>query len=49
MSNYRPISILPFFAKLMEKEIGNRLRSYIEITEILYPHQFGFRPGHSVD
>ena len=49
MSNYRPISILPFFAKLMEKAISNRLRSYIEKAAILYPNQFGFRPGHSVD
>ena len=49
MSNYRPISILPFFAKLMEKAISNRLRSYIEKAATLYPNHFGFRPGHSVD
>jgi len=33
----------------MEKDISNRLRSYIERTAILYPQQLGFRSGHSVD
>src|SRR6218665_3900001 len=49
MSNYRPISILSFFAKIMEKAMSNRLTNYIEKIAILYPHQIGFRPGYSTD
>ena len=33
----------------MEKAMNNRLTNYIEKTAILYPHQFGFRPGYSTD
>lgn len=48
-TNYRPISILPYFAKIMEKSMCTRLNSYIEKFELLYPGQFGFRSGHSTD
>src|SRR6218665_1632151 len=30
VSNYRPISILPYFSKILEKTMYNRLYSYIE-------------------
>ena len=47
VSNYRPISILPFFSKLFERVIYDRLFSYIKQKNILYPFQHGFQPGHS--
>src|SRR6218665_3092141 len=43
MTNYRPISVLPYTAKLMEKAIANRLTAYVEKLELLSPMQFGFR------
>src|SRR6218665_1820734 len=47
VSNYRPISILPYFSKILEKLMYNRLYSYIEKLNILSPFQHGFRHGHS--
>src|SRR6218665_3180870 len=49
MTNYRPISVLPFTAKLMEKAIANRLTAYVEKLELLSPMQFGFRKHHSTE
>ena len=47
VTNYRPI--LPYFAKITEKAMSNRLTDYIEKISVLYPLQFGFRTGHSTD
>ena len=47
INNYRPISILPFFSKLFERVMYDRLLSYIKHKDILYPFQHGFQPGHS--
>ena len=41
--NYRPISVLSNFSKLLEKAMHHRLYSYLEELDILYPLQFGFR------
>jgi len=45
--NYRPISLLPNFSKILEKVMSNRLTHYLESNEILCKEQFGFRKGHS--
>src|ERR1043165_8156647 len=47
VSNFRPISILPFFSKLFERVMYDRLYSFISQSKILYPLQHGFQPGHS--
>ena len=47
ISNYRPISVLPCFSKLLERIMHNRLYSYIVNEKILYSKQFGFRKGLS--
>ena len=44
--NYRPISILPAFSKIIEKLVYKRLMSYLCDHNILYQYQFGFRPNH---
>jgi len=49
MTNYRPISVLPFTAKLREKTIANRLTAFVEKLELLSPMQFGFRKHHSTE
>ena len=47
VSNYRPISVLPFFSKFFERLIYNRMSSFIVKHNVLYSLQFGFREGHS--
>ena len=45
-SNYRPISILSSFAKLIEKIVCWQLMNYLNHNELLYQHQYGFRGKH---
>jgi hypothetical protein len=45
--NYRPISLLPNFGKILEKLILKRLTLFEEANEILSLNQFGFRGQHS--
>lgn len=49
INNYRPICILPFFSKVIEKILYKRLMSYFKKFDLLSPHQFGFRPGFSTE
>ena len=49
MNNYRPISLLSVFNKLLEKLMYNRLASFLEKNEILFHGQFGFRSNHSTN
>ena len=46
-NNYRPISLLPAFSKLLEKLMYNRLLSFINKHKIVYKHQYGFRKNHT--
>ena len=43
MSNYRPIAILPVFAKILEKIINHRLYDFLQNKNFLTDNQFGFR------
>jgi len=47
LSNYRPISILPYFSKIFEKLMYDRLFAFVNHKNLLYPLQHGFQPGHS--
>lgn len=49
IGNYRPISVLNVFSKILEKVMYERLISYVEATQILYNRQFGFRKGCSTE
>ena len=49
MNNYRPISLLSVFNKLLEKLMYNRLASFLEKNEILFHGQFSFRSNHSTN
>ena len=49
ISNYRPISVLPCFSKILERVMYNRLYKYLTDQKILRPQQFGFRKGHSTE
>ncbi len=43
MGNYRPISILSSFRKIIEKIMKERLSKFLDFNNILYNHQYGFR------
>lgn len=47
LGNYRPISVLPYFSKLIERAMYNRLYDYVTKMNILYLNQHGFQAGHS--
>ena len=49
LSNYRPISVLSCFSKILERIMCNRLYQYLTENKILYPKQFGFQTGHSTE
>ena len=42
ISNYRPMSVLPCFSKMLEKIMYSRLYKYLTIEKILYHKQLGF-------
>ena len=46
-TNYRPISLLSIFNKLLEKLMHHRLYSFLNKYNIFCKHQFGFRENHS--
>lgn len=45
--NYRPVSIVPIFSKIIESLMHNQLYSYFENHNLLSKSQFGFRVGRS--
>ena len=47
LSNYRPISVLSCFSKILERIMYNRLYTYLAESNILFNKQFSFRAGHS--
>ena len=47
LNNYRPISLLPAFSKLLEKLVHKKLYSFLTAENLLYKHQYGFRQKHS--
>ena len=46
-SNYRLVSVLPCFSKILERLIFNSCMDYISKNNLLNEKQFGFRPNHS--
>ena len=46
-NNYRPISLISVFAKILERLMYNRLLKFINKNQIFNKHQFGFRDKHS--
>ena len=49
LGNYRPISVLPCFSKILEKIMYNRLYKYLKENNILYKKQFGFQKNHATE
>ena len=46
LSNYRPISVLPCFSKILKRIIYNRVYTYLQKYKILCYKQFEFQAGH---
>jgi hypothetical protein len=46
-SNYRPVSLLTSFSKVLEKALYIRLSEYINDNNLLIGQQFGFRKRSS--
>ena len=42
-TNYRPVSLLPQFLKILEKLFNNRFNKFLEINNTLSNSQYGFR------
>lgn len=49
LSNYRPISNLPFLSKILEKAILKQLDEFLLKNKIHDKFQSGFRKGHSTE
>jgi len=47
VNNYRPISLLSSFGKILEKIVANKLVLFLETNKLISSQQFGFRTGHS--
>ena len=47
IKNYRPISLLTSFSKLLEKIMYDKVMNFLNANNILYEHQYGFRAKHS--
>ena len=42
-NNYRPISLLSIFNRIFEKLVYKRLKSFLEVNDVFYKSQYGFR------
>ena len=46
LTNYRPISVLPVFSKILERIMYNRIYNYLTKHQLLYNKQFGFQSNN---
>ena len=49
VKNYRPVSLLPFLSKALERAVLYQLSSFLQQHNLLDPHQSGFQSGHSTE
>ena len=47
--NYRPISNLPFLAKVLERVVASQLHTFLNHHDLYEPFQSGFRSCHSTE
>ena len=48
-ANFRPISLVPVMAKIVEKIVQRQLYAYLSTNDLLASSQHGFRPRHSTE
>ncbi len=46
LGNYRPVSLLPFIAKTLERVVFNQVSAFLTQNNLLDSNQSGFRSGH---
>ena len=46
-TNYRPISLLPQFSKILVKLFNTRLSAFVDKYKVINPSQYGFRENMS--
>lgn len=46
-SNYRPVSVLPVFSKILERAVHRTVYAYLQENKFLSTYQSGFRLLHS--
>ena len=49
LTNYRPISVLPCFSKILERIMYNRLQKHLSENNLLFERQFGFQSSKSTE
>jgi len=49
LKNYRPVSNLPFLAKILEKCVSKQLLKHLEVNELLAKFQSAYRKNHSCE
>ena len=49
IENYRPISLLPGFSKILEKIVATQIEHYLISNNLLYVKQYGFKPKLSTE
>lgn len=47
VNNYRPVSVLPNFSKILECAVHAQIMHYLSTHRLLYENQHGFRTKHS--
>ncbi|KAL1447518.1 hypothetical protein WDU94_010887 [Cyamophila willieti] len=47
LNDFRAISLLPVFSKVLEKIVHHQILSFCNSHSLFNPYQSGFRPGHS--
>jgi hypothetical protein len=47
--NYRPISLISAFGKILEKVVALELKNHLECNNLIYQKQFGFQKGLSTE
>ena len=48
-SNYRPISVVPVVAKVLERLVASQLNGYCEDNQLLSPYQGAYHSGRSTE
>ena len=49
VENYRPVSLLPFLSKTLERAVAKQVTNFLNQNGLLDPKQSGFRSGHSTE
>ena len=49
IENYRPISLLSSISKVFERVVFNQLYQYLDVNNLLFDSQYGFRKQHSTE